>query len=95
MFRAPQRRRAASRERARSWLHLCSGDLAALFKLPVPPPADLCSGDLAALFELPVPPPAEWLERTYEVVPAGRELAGVAWDEAAADLLPARRTQGD
>ncbi len=59
-------------ERATSWLQLCSGDM-------------------AALFELPVPPLADWLERTYELVPAGRELAGVDWGVAAADLPPARR----
>ncbi|MGW0812858.1 SsgA family sporulation/cell division regulator [Streptomyces viridiviolaceus] len=63
-------------ERATSWLQLCSGDM-------------------AALFELPVPPLADWLERTYELVPAGRELAGVDWDVATAGLLPARRAQCD
>ncbi|WP_121711822.1 SsgA family sporulation/cell division regulator [Streptomyces sp. E5N91] len=55
----------------------------------------LCSGDMAALFELPVPPLAEWLERTYELVPAERELAGVDWDVATAGLLSARRAQCD
>ncbi|WP_031010206.1 SsgA family sporulation/cell division regulator [Streptomyces sp. NRRL F-5727] len=50
----------------------------------------LCSGDMAALFELPAPPLADWLERTYELVPAGRELTGVEWG-VAADLPPARR----
>ncbi|MEU3410328.1 SsgA family sporulation/cell division regulator [Streptomyces sp. NPDC006658] len=47
----------------------------------------LASGDMAALFELPVPPLEEWLEHTYELVPAGEELAGVDWDLATADLL--------
>ncbi len=55
----------------------------------------LCSGDMAALFELPVPPLADWLQRTYALVPAGRELAGVDWDVATAGLLPARRAQCD
>ncbi|MGV9915410.1 SsgA family sporulation/cell division regulator [Streptomyces tendae] len=55
----------------------------------------LCSGDMAALFELPVPPLAEWLERTYELVPAERELAEVDWDVATTDLLPVRRAQCD
>ncbi|MFD9902684.1 SsgA family sporulation/cell division regulator [Streptomyces sp. NPDC059063] len=32
----------------------------------------LASGDMAALFALPVAPLAEWLEHTYELVPAGR-----------------------
>ncbi|MFF3606715.1 SsgA family sporulation/cell division regulator [Streptomyces sp. NPDC002463] len=63
-----------SKERATSWLQLCSGDM-------------------AALFELPVPPLAEWLEGTYALVPAGRELAEVDWDAASAGLLPARRAQ--
>lgn len=43
----------------------------------------LASGDMAALFELPVPPLEEWLEHTYEVVNADRELAGIDWDLAA------------
>lgn len=47
----------------------------------------LASGDMAALFELPVPPLAEWLEHTYEIVPAGRELAEVDWDAATTHLL--------
>lgn len=47
----------------------------------------LTSGDMAALFELPVAPLAEWLAYTYELVPAGRELAGVDWDATTADLL--------
>ncbi|MEV7074765.1 SsgA family sporulation/cell division regulator [Streptomyces sp. NPDC091972] len=47
----------------------------------------LASRDMAALFELPVPPLEEWLEHTYELVPAGRELAEVDWDAATADLL--------
>lgn len=51
----------------------------------------LASGDMAALFELPVPPLAEWLEYTYELVPAGDELAGVDWDVTAAEL--ARRSR--
>ncbi|MEU6290932.1 SsgA family sporulation/cell division regulator [Streptomyces sp. NPDC046988] len=55
----------------------------------------LCSGDMAALFELPVQPLAEWLEHTYEMVPAGQELAGVDWDVASVGLLPAREAQHD
>ncbi|WP_225847498.1 SsgA family sporulation/cell division regulator [Streptomyces sp. HPF1205] len=47
----------------------------------------LTSGDMAALFELPLPPLARWLEHTYELVPAGQELAGFDWDAATADLL--------
>ncbi|MET9879022.1 SsgA family sporulation/cell division regulator [Actinacidiphila glaucinigra] len=39
----------------------------------------LTSGDMAALFELPVAPLATWLEHTYEVVPAGHDLAGLDW----------------
>ncbi|WP_168713608.1 SsgA family sporulation/cell division regulator [Streptomyces sp. A0642] len=55
----------------------------------------LASGDMAALFELPVAPLAEWLGHTYELVPAGRELAGIDWDVATADLLPAHGTPSD
>ncbi|MER6165560.1 SsgA family sporulation/cell division regulator [Streptomyces violaceorubidus] len=55
----------------------------------------LCSGDMAALFELPVQPLAEWLEHTYEAVPAGQELAGVDWDVASVGLLAAREAQHD
>ncbi|MEU1268530.1 SsgA family sporulation/cell division regulator [Streptomyces sp. NPDC005799] len=47
----------------------------------------LTSRDMAALFELPVPPLAEWLEHTYELVPAGHELTEIDWDVATADLL--------
>ncbi|KUM84633.1 MULTISPECIES: SsgA family sporulation/cell division regulator [Streptomyces] len=47
----------------------------------------LASRDMAALFELPVPPLEEWLEHTYELVPAGRELAGIDWDATTTDLL--------
>ncbi|MEE4543174.1 SsgA family sporulation/cell division regulator [Streptomyces sp. V4-01] len=47
----------------------------------------LASGDMAALFELPAAPLARWLERVYEAVPAGAELAGVDWDAAAARVL--------
>ncbi|MBO1329835.1 SsgA family sporulation/cell division regulator [Streptomyces sp. VRA16 Mangrove soil] len=47
----------------------------------------LASGDMAALFELPVPPLAEWLEHTYELVPAGQELSAADWDFATAHLL--------
>ncbi|CCK24632.1 hypothetical protein BN159_0253 [Streptomyces davaonensis JCM 4913] len=55
----------------------------------------LASGDMAALFELPVPPLAEWLEHTYRLVPAGDELAGVDWDAAGAELLPAHGARSD
>jgi hypothetical protein len=55
----------------------------------------LTSGDMAALFELPVPPLTEWLEHTYELVPAGHELSGVDWDVTAADLLHGPRAQSD
>ncbi|MFI7386620.1 SsgA family sporulation/cell division regulator [Streptomyces sp. NPDC049813] len=51
----------------------------------------LASGDMAALFELPVPPLARWLEHTYALVPAGRELAAVDWDVATAELTRPRR----
>ncbi|MEU6840393.1 SsgA family sporulation/cell division regulator [Streptomyces sp. NPDC046716] len=50
----------------------------------------LASGDMAALFELPLPPLAAWLAHTYELVPAGQELADVDWDVTAADLLGPR-----
>ncbi|MFD9789907.1 SsgA family sporulation/cell division regulator [Streptomyces sp. NPDC059070] len=46
----------------------------------------LVSDGMAALFELPIPPLAQWLEHTYELVPAGEEGATLDWD-AAADLL--------
>ncbi|MEV6742769.1 SsgA family sporulation/cell division regulator [Streptomyces sp. NPDC051104] len=55
----------------------------------------LASGDMAALFELPVAPLAEWLEYTYELVPAGDELAGVDWDVATAALLQGPSAQAD
>ncbi|GGT72371.1 SsgA family sporulation/cell division regulator [Streptomyces sp. NPDC056930] len=55
----------------------------------------LASGDMAALFELPVPPLAEWLQRTYELVPAGHELSGIDWDVATADLLQISETGSD
>ncbi|MFE3904810.1 SsgA family sporulation/cell division regulator [Streptomyces sp. NPDC059153] len=55
----------------------------------------LTSGDMAALFELPVPPLAEWLQRTYELVPAGHELSGIDWDVATADLLQISETGSD
>lgn len=55
----------------------------------------LASGDMAALFELPVPPLAEWLQSTYELVPAGHELSGIDWDVATADLLQAPETDSD
>ncbi|MGW3498644.1 SsgA family sporulation/cell division regulator [Streptomyces sp. NPDC001020] len=55
----------------------------------------LTSGGMAALFELPVAPLAEWLEHTYELVPAGQELAGIDWDIATADLLKGPRAQSD
>ncbi|MFH8625986.1 SsgA family sporulation/cell division regulator [Streptomyces vietnamensis] len=51
----------------------------------------LSSKDTAALFEVPVPPLAEWLEHTYDLVPAGQELATIDWAVAAAELL---RTPG-
>ncbi|MVO85391.1 SsgA family sporulation/cell division regulator [Streptomyces sp. p1417] len=50
----------------------------------------LASGDMAALFELPAQPLAEWLEHTYDLVPAGRELSEVDWDVTAAALLDRR-----
>ncbi|MFF4902792.1 SsgA family sporulation/cell division regulator [Streptomyces sp. NPDC001068] len=55
----------------------------------------LASRDMAALFELPVPPLSQWLEHTYEVVPAGHELAEIDWDVATADLLQGPRAQSD
>ncbi|MFF3503249.1 SsgA family sporulation/cell division regulator [Streptomyces sp. NPDC003247] len=55
----------------------------------------LTSLDMAALFELPVRPLAEWLEHTYELVPAGQELAEIDWDSATADLLRDRMPQSD
>ncbi|MFJ3793401.1 SsgA family sporulation/cell division regulator [Kitasatospora sp. NPDC090091] len=47
----------------------------------------LASGDTAALFELPLPPLAQWLQHTYELVPAGHELTGVDWDATTTGLL--------
>ncbi|GGM25741.1 hypothetical protein GCM10010129_82810 [Streptomyces fumigatiscleroticus] len=55
----------------------------------------LASGDMAALFELPVPPLAEWLKYTYELVPAGHELATVDWDVASAHLPHAPEARSD
>jgi hypothetical protein len=55
----------------------------------------LASRDMAALFELPVPALAEWLQRTYELVPAGHELAGIDWDVATTDLLRNPGTRSD
>ncbi|MFJ7497276.1 SsgA family sporulation/cell division regulator [Streptomyces sp. NPDC097727] len=55
----------------------------------------LTSGGMAALFEMPVAPLAEWLQYTYELVPAGDELAGIDWDVATADQLPAHGAQSD
>ncbi|MFF8381280.1 SsgA family sporulation/cell division regulator [Streptomyces sp. NPDC015661] len=55
----------------------------------------LTSADMAALFELPVPPLADWLEYTYELVPAGQELTAVDWDATAADLLRCPGTRAD
>ncbi|MFD8786749.1 SsgA family sporulation/cell division regulator [Kitasatospora sp. NPDC059599] len=50
----------------------------------------LLSADTAALFELPVAPLAQWLAHTYELVPAGRELADVDWEVITTGLLDAR-----
>ncbi|MFJ6073960.1 SsgA family sporulation/cell division regulator [Streptomyces sp. NPDC093065] len=50
------------------------------------------SYDLTALFEVPVPPLAEWLERSYELVPAGAEMDGLDWDDVIAGLLRAPGT---
>ncbi|WP_399895969.1 SsgA family sporulation/cell division regulator [Streptomyces sp. BBFR51] len=47
----------------------------------------LDSYDVTALFELPVPPLTEWLEHSYELVPAGTEVEGLDWDEVIAGLL--------
>jgi hypothetical protein len=55
----------------------------------------LASGDMAALFELPVPPLVEWLEYTYELVPAGQELSEIDWDVATADMLQDPAAQAD
>ncbi|MCC3776431.1 SsgA family sporulation/cell division regulator [Streptomyces sp. UNOB3_S3] len=55
----------------------------------------LVSGDMAALFELPIPPLSEWLDHTYELVPAGDELSGVDWDVTTADLLTDRRARSE
>ncbi|MGW4164582.1 SsgA family sporulation/cell division regulator [Streptomyces sp. NPDC004788] len=47
----------------------------------------LTSRDTAALFEVPAAPLEEWLASTYELVPAGDELATIDWAAATADLL--------
>ncbi|NEA40535.1 SsgA family sporulation/cell division regulator [Streptomyces sp. SID11385] len=46
----------------------------------------LGGAEAAALFELPVHPLVEWLEVTYQVVPAGTELEPMDWDALAAWL---------
>ncbi|WP_369141949.1 SsgA family sporulation/cell division regulator [Streptomyces sp. R44] len=53
----------------------------------------LTSRETAALFEIPVRPLAEWLECTYGLVPAGREVDMIDWAVTAADLL--RRPTSD
>ncbi|MBU3865731.1 SsgA family sporulation/cell division regulator [Streptomyces sp. 4503] len=73
---AVQMRPSNPEERATAWLQLTSGDM-------------------AALFELPVLPLAEWLEYTYELVPAGQELAEVDWDMATANLLHTPEAQAE
>ncbi|MER5204090.1 SsgA family sporulation/cell division regulator [Streptomyces sp. NPDC002825] len=55
----------------------------------------LTARDTAALFEIPVRPLAEWLERTYELVPAGRELATIDWDVTSEDLLRSPEAQSE
>ncbi|PSM42904.1 SsgA family sporulation/cell division regulator [Streptomyces dioscori] len=50
----------------------------------------LSSGDMAALFELPTESLAQWLERTYELVPAGKELDAFDWSFTTADLVQSR-----
>lgn len=55
----------------------------------------LASRDMAALFELPAPALAAWLDRTYELVPAGHELAGIDWDAATTDLLKSPGSRSD
>ncbi|MFJ5035976.1 SsgA family sporulation/cell division regulator [Streptomyces sp. NPDC088560] len=55
----------------------------------------LASGDMAALFELPAAPLAEWLKYTYELVPAGHELAELDWDVATTELLQGPGAQAD
>ncbi|WP_030684632.1 SsgA family sporulation/cell division regulator [Streptomyces sp. NRRL B-1347] len=55
----------------------------------------LASGDMAALFELPAPPLAEWLEHTYQLVPAGQELSEVDWAATTAELLTGPRAPSD
>lgn len=55
----------------------------------------LTSVDMAALFELPVSPLARWLEYTYELVPAGDELAEIDWDVATTALLRNSEVQPD
>ncbi|MER7705152.1 SsgA family sporulation/cell division regulator [Kitasatospora sp. NPDC097605] len=47
----------------------------------------LLATDTAALFELPAAPLATWLDHTYTLVPAGRELATVDWDATTTALL--------
>ncbi|MFJ6070922.1 SsgA family sporulation/cell division regulator [Streptomyces sp. NPDC093065] len=47
----------------------------------------LSSYDVTALFEMPAPPLAEWLERTYQIVPAGAEMSRLDPDAFLAGLL--------
>ncbi|SEO96904.1 SsgA family sporulation/cell division regulator [Actinacidiphila rubida] len=54
----------------------------------------LSAGDMAALFDLPVPPLEQWLAHTYDLVPAGAELAAVDWDMAGAELLDGQEPFG-
>ncbi|MFJ5035865.1 SsgA family sporulation/cell division regulator [Streptomyces sp. NPDC088560] len=55
----------------------------------------LASGDVAALLELPVSPLADWLEYTYELIPAGCELDEVDWNVTTADLLHTPEAQAE
>ncbi len=60
---------------------------------PVTAWLQLTARDTAALFEIPARPLAEWLEYTYELVPAGRELATIDWAATSEDLLRSPKAQ--
>ncbi|MQY10039.1 Sporulation-specific cell division protein SsgB [Streptomyces sp. RB5] len=47
----------------------------------------LTSRSTAALFELRILPLERWLERTYQVVPAGTETDGLGWEAFVAEVL--------
>ncbi|WP_338704129.1 SsgA family sporulation/cell division regulator (plasmid) [Streptomyces sp. Q6] len=45
-----------------------------------------------ALLEVPIPPLADWLDATYRIVSAEREMAGLDWDGFLMELLDGPET---